>query len=233
MTRSLIATGQYAPGGFNDFANLWHDNTEKYMPSAEKHLITQIVVLGNGGTYPGVFNRVRRYSGVTVNGNLGHVHDLIHGKKPYEFCGWSANVITAAMLAYSDESDLIYKEQDCLAFGPWIEQMYADLGDGKMIFGRKMKGPPWMQCGQSLILIKHDFIPAFVASYLSMGRDGDIHNLPERKFERLEEKFGKGIVKRLSFGYDRERPINFDDPVWYAQKFTAQELDELRKRNLI
>lgn len=167
-----------------------------------------------------------------LSGNLGHVGDLLNGSKPYDFCGWSSGVLALAMIAYSNESDFLYKEQDCLAFGPWVEQMYADMGDGDMVFGRKMQGPPYMPCAQSLFLVRHSFIPHFVGQYLYMGSDKIETNLPEHKFQKLEDN-NPGRIRRLSFGYDRERPINFDDKVWYAQKFTHQELEELKKRKLV
>ena len=169
---------------------------------------------------------------ISLEGNLGHVGDLLNGTKPHAFCGWSAGLMQLAMTAYCGELDLIYKEQDCLAFGPWVEQMYKDMGDGNMVFGGKMKTAPYMPAAQSLILIRHKFIPDFIWRYLGMGPDGDINNLPEHKFGRMLEQEPHHF-RTLSFGYDRERPINFDAPVWYAQKFTPAELAELKKRGMI
>jgi len=170
---------------------------------------------------------------ICVPGNLGHVGDLLNKSKPHDFCGWSAGVIALAMIAYSGEADLLYLEQDALAFGPWVSQVYKDLGDGDMVFGRKMTSPPFMACGQSLFLIRHRFIPEFVSRYLAMGPDGDPANLPETKFQKLEDALGTARIRRLSFGYDRERPINFSDPVFYAQKLTPDELRELSGKNLL
>lgn len=177
---------------------------------------------------------------IPLQGNCGHVHQLI-GKqepaKPHEFCGWSASVITGAMLAYTNETDFVYLEQDALAFGPVIEKMYEECGDAKMIFGRKMQAAPWMPCAQSLFLIKHEFIPDFVRFYINAGADRDIKgsqalNLPEHKFMKLKEWF-PDLVTQFGFGYDRERPIDPFDKVWYAQKFTRDELITLRDAKLI
>lgn len=213
----LLGTGRHKVSP--EWEEIWRSNIP---PSIEQFACIRV----------GCTDRTAASNYIDLVGNLGHVGDLLNGSKPYEFCGWSSTVLALAMIAYSGECDLLYKEQDCLAFGPWVEQMYADMGDGDMVFGRKMNGPPWMPSAQSLFLIRHGFIPQFVSRYLAMGKDGDYANLPETKFANLEGLF-PGRIRRLSFGYDRERPINFDDPVWYAQKFSPAELEELKRRNLI
>jgi hypothetical protein len=167
-----------------------------------------------------------------LSGNLGHGGALLSGEKKHLLCGWSAAVLSLAMMAYCNDSDFIYKEQDCLAFGPWVEQMYADMGDKNMVFGRAMKSSPYMPCAQSLFLIRHKFIPEFVKNYIALGTDAQIDNLPEHKFVKLESSSPNDYA-RLSFGYDRERPINYNDRVFYAQKLTLHEMHELSSRKLI
>jgi len=164
--------------------------------------------------------------------NLGHVGDLLHGRANHYICGWSASVIALASLAYAGGTDLIYLEEDALAFGPWVERLYADLGDGQFIFGAKMTSPPWMQCSQSVFLIRHAFIPTFIREYLSLGHDGDPDNLPEHKFATIEARY-RNECRRATWMRDRERPLDYDMPVWSAQKFTAEELAELRGRGLL
>lgn len=158
---------------------------------------------------------------------------LLNGEKPYSLCGWSASVLTLALLAYQNETDLIYKEQDCLAFGPWVERMYSELGDGQMIFGKKHESAPFMPCSQSLFLIKHAFLLTFISDYLALGTDADHGNLPETKFVRIEEKHGTEKIKRISWGCDRERPIPYDADVFYCQQIQPDEMQELKKRGLI
>jgi hypothetical protein len=134
------------------------------------------------------------------------------------------------MIAYNCGRDFIYKEADCLWFGPVPEQMYQDLGDKGMVFGAKMDAAPWMNCAQSTFLIRHSFILDFLRGYLFLPHDKDM--LPEDKFVKLEEnhpdKFG-----RLSFGCDRMRPLPWDAEVWYAQQWTQEELDEAKNRGLL
>lgn len=205
------------------FAHLWYFNTMAMNPH-------HVIVVSEGGSHR------PQYSGVDVlnlTGDLGHCHDLIENRKPHEFSSWSASMCLTALAAYDNETDYIYKEEDALAFGPVVERMYRDMGDGMMVFGRKMKSAPWMPCSQSLFLVRHEFIPKFVSAYLGMGGERSRNNLGEHKFLRIEERFGSHVIRRLSFGVDRERPIPWDDPVFYFQQPTQDELAEAKRRGLI
>jgi hypothetical protein len=196
------------------FYEIWRANTEKY--THEYHVIS---------TERGVPTSNQ----IICNHNVGHVGDLIkEGREG--LCGWSASICALAMIAYNCGKDFIYKEADCLWFGPVPERMYQDLGDKGMVFGAKMDAAPWMLCAQSTFLIRHSFILDFLRGYLFLPHDKDM--LPEDKFVKLEEnhpdRFG-----RLSFGVDRMRPLPWDAEVWYAQQWTQEELDEAKKRGLI
>lgn len=161
--------------------------------------------------------------------NFGHVGDLLNGTRQHPLCGWSVCALTLAMNAYAMGKDLIFVEQDCLCFGPWIERMYQDLGDGDMVFGPKMQTAPYMACAQALFLIRHSALLRFISAYLALPPDKDM--LPESKFAALGEH---GLdVRYLSFGVDRERPIPWDAEVFYVQQWTAQELNEAKERGLI
>jgi hypothetical protein len=158
-----------------------------------------------------------------VNHNLGHLHYLLE-KKQGGLCGWSAHIITLAMIAYCGGKDFVFKEADCFWHGDVIGKMYQDLGNAKFVFGRKMKSPPNMSCSQSTFLVLHDFIPEFVSTYLALP--DDIEMLPEDKFVTLE-RMQPFNYTRLSFGVDRERPIPFGDPIWFVQQVTEEELNKL------
>lgn len=204
----------------------WHRNNQKVSPAPSR-----TVVVCEGGSSLGFVD-----PGVDVirlTGDLGYCGQLLSGEKKNLFSSWSASMLALAMLAYDDEADFVYKESDCLAFGPWIRKMYEDMGDGEIVFGPKHTSAPWMPASQSLFLVRHRWIPMFVQSYLGMGTDGDPQNLGEAKFQRLEERFGTDKVRRLSFGFDRCRPIQYEDHVFYVQQISDEEMDELRRRELI
>lgn len=200
------------------FYPIWYNNTLKYSNPE------RIIVLASGNC------RVPDARGqwITLAGDLGHTHDLSNGRKPYHWCGWSITLVTGLLLAYANECDAIFKEQDVLAFGPWVDRMYSEIGDKGMIFGKANVAP----AVQSLVLCKHWFIPEFVRLYMGTGSEQLKENEGELKFARLEQE-NPNLFGRYSFGYDRDRPINYEDEVFYAQHLNPQELQEMKQRNLI
>ena len=172
------------------------------------------------------------YKIIRLSGDLGHFMDLVNGKKPFAFNSWMASVLALALLAYNNTSDFIYLEQDCLAFGPWVEKIYADLGDAGVVFGRKHQSEPWMPCSQSLFLVRHGYIPEFVRLILGEGPQNIDGNLGEHIFIRLAERY-PDKWKQFAWGVDRERPIPYDDPVFYAQQLKPEELATLKEKGLL
>lgn len=193
----------------------------------------RVVVVCEGDSFPPPEVDSHGFETLMLPGNLGHVGDHLNGTKKHEFTGWSSSMILLAMAAYTAECDFIYQEADCLTFGPIVQRTYDDLGTACIVFGGKMKSAPWMPCAQSWFLVRHSFIPMFVSTYLRAGRDGDPRFLGEQKFLKLEERFGGSLVRRLSFGVDRERPIPWGDPVYYFQQPTREEIDEVKTRGLL
>lgn len=244
LPRYLLGSGFYDGAGSGSrwfLENLWYPNVMSM--AGTEWAPERVAIIAVGGSKVDVRESALPLTVVELGGNLGHVHQLI-GKslpaKSHSFCGWSSAILTLAMMAYTDECDFIFLEQDALAFGPWVKQLYEEMRSwGKsMMFGHSKVMP----CAQSLFIIKHGFIPTFVRAYLELGADslrpGRITNssLPEHKFIELEKGIHSKLVEhigRFSFGYDRDRPINYDDAVWYGQKFTRAELVEVDRRGLI
>jgi len=203
------------------FYGLWEANTLKY---ADPFAI-YVMASGDGmvpeATHPLVY-------WVPILGDLGHCGDLLSGRKPYHFPGAVADWMILAMIAYANECDLIYKEQDLLAFGPYVEAMYSQIGKHGFIFGRQQ----CMPCNNSLWLVKHSFIPELVRLYLDTPRENTPDQIGELKFVRLEREHPEAFC-RYDFGVDRDRPLPYDTPVWCAQKFTPEELLQIREKGLI
>lgn len=228
--RILIGSSYFRNKQGNDseeFLRIWILNTLRVLHPSVK----SVKIVCEAGTVFPAHLRSPLIEPIHLTGDLGHVSHLENGTKPYEFCGWTAGMIALAMLAYCDESDFVYKESDALAFGPWLETGYKDLGDGDIVFGHAQPVSPCMPSSQSIFIVRHRFIPTFVSKYLSYGGDAKVFG--EHKFVQLEYEFGKERVKRLSFGVDRCRPIPYSDPVFYAQQLYPEEMAELRKRALI
>jgi hypothetical protein len=233
MHNYLLGTGSFnGSPGLDWFAKIWLDNTVMFGDP----LPAQIVVVSVGDSkppYPAVTpDGLCKITTLDLPGNLGHVHQLL-GKKPpfktYNHCGAVGTFMALAMIAYCAECDFVYKEQDCLAFGPWVNQLYHCMTpEGGMAFGRgKMLGS-----AQSLFVVRHGFIPTFVDYLINSGSERQLQNLPEYKFNRLIEKMPVK-VKWLNFGYDRDRPFDSRDMIWYAQKFTPDELRKIAAEGLV
>jgi hypothetical protein len=231
MSHKYMLGCGYHEGSHSDYAFSfkWASNIERWATPKP-----QLIVTLSTGASPIDCSDVFTcdYQNISCNHNLGHVGHLIHGEKSNQLCGWSASFLGLAMIAYNSGIDYVFQEQDCLAFGDYIGQMYCDLGDfGQMAFGAKMASPPYMSSAQALVLVKHAYIPTMVRNYIVQGPDG-LASLPEQKFSGIEEMDWQH-VRRLSFGVDRERPIPWESPVWYAQKFSPEELDEAKRRGLL
>src|ERR1700722_19775710 len=151
MKIPTIITGYYETEDSFEFSKLWYTNTKKHFPNSP------IITICVDGNYPAYESN----NTIKLSGNLGHVGDLLHGRNTYTHCGWSAAVIAGVMLAYCNETNAAWKEQDVLCFGSPQYQMERQLCDGGIIFGASQLHA----CAQSLFLIEHSYIPEFVRLY--------------------------------------------------------------------
>lgn len=226
MNNYLIGSGYYHGVGkaleAESFYKIWLKNVQQTG-------VKEIVIIANGGCrVPMLRSAPPGLSVVSLSGNLGHVGQLLSGEKSNEIGGWSGSIMALAMIAYNAEKDLVFVEQDCLMFGPCIPKMYEEIGEAGVIFGSNQ----FMECAQSLFLVRYRYILDFISHYLTTGAENDHFNLPEHKFSRLQKQY-PSEWKRFSFGYDRDKPFNMDDPVFYCQQLTADELLMLKGKGLI
>lgn len=207
------------PGhGLEWFHHVWFDTVMKY--SRPKRVF---VIADDNGTVPGA-----KGDWITLSGDLGACGAILDGRKENTLSGVSAVWMAGAWLAYINECDFISLEQDVLAFGPWVEALYEEIGNRGVICGKSRAHG----IATSLYMVKHEFIPTFVKQYLNEGPETLPSRIPERKFARMEERYPE-LYCRFNFGYDTDRPINVMDPVWYAQKLNHAEMQEIRRAGLI
>lgn len=230
----MIVSGYYGNGEWQQwFHRLWWANNFKYLhskltvrsfwePRFIKH--PEVYIVSNSGL-PENFNG----KWILLDGNLGHVDELINGKLPFYVCGGVAVQLIGAWIAYANEMDLIWLEQDCLVFGRWVRQMYKDLGDKMAVFGT---GGFHHGSSTSLFLIRHEYIPIWCMDYLAEGPENCGTRIAEDKWRRLRERKPEDYSS-LSFGYDKDRPFDMKQSVWYGQKFTRDELCTLGCQGLI
>lgn len=212
---------------YDTFFQTWLTNVCRLTPQPQR-----IIIIADSGARPPLSDchwdiRVP-ITVINLFGNLGCCHDLLVGNKPHHFSGWTGVVLAGAMLAYTNETDMVFYEEDVISVGDVIGQMDKEIGEASVIFGNTAGMP----CAQSLFRVRHEYLPEFARLFLSQGRQEFPEYLGENIFERLETQHPIAW-KRFSFGYDRTRPINYDDKVWYAQHWKPEELAELKKRGMI
>lgn len=234
----IIVTGYYADHDDTYRHNLfktWWENTQRFTADDPPQ---DIYVVNSAGHYPD--EKLGKW--VELPGNLGHVCDcMAKGKWPFrhELCGWTMSTLVAALWGYMADVDMvIYKEQDCLAFGPWVRKIKEVMSDDvRFTTGRLANCEPFL-AEQSLFAMRREFMIGFVRRYLDKKRpDWDL--VPEMKFEQIINDLGPRYFQWLPFGYGRQRPVNWDDEVFYIQQAIAgrtilpTEFAEMKKRGLV
>lgn len=225
--RYLLGSGYVDNGGNRvDFARIWIDNIERYARPSPSRIVA---ISANGAQLPFTRNNLDE---IHLSGDLGSCGALLNGSKKHHFNGWMGTVLALALIAYCDESDLIYLEQDALAFGEWVERLYADIGEAGVLFGNYKH----QACAQSLFMVRHSYIPTFVRLILGGPPQNTAGQLGERVFANLEAQNPKDW-KRFTWGFDRDRPEQgFSEckgHVWYVQQLTQSEMNELKVCGLI
>jgi hypothetical protein len=213
-----------------EFFGYWLANVQKHAkPEPEK-----IIVISVADSPCPVTIIPDNLDWISLSGDLGHCHHLLGVWKPhlpYDYSGWTGPMLAGAMLAYSNVTDYVFLEQDALAFGGWIPALYTAMGDKDMAFGGQMTSAPWMPSHQSVFIVRHSAIPAFVRNYLLSGTEREHGNLGEHKFAAMRRTMKCGFLP-LTFA-DRQRPIPYDAPMFSAQQLNDAEIQELKKRGLI
>lgn len=223
----IIGSGNHnTPGdGRLEFMQIWLENTYRF---ANPNLV--IIVGDSGSQFPEADHHP--FMPIGLNGDCGHFLRLMEGEKKHRFNGWTAAVLAMAALAYANESDLIVKEQDCLAFNSWVDLMYSEIGESGVIFG----SCGFMACEQSLFLVRHHYLTEFMRLICGEPAQNCEENLGERMFWRIEQRI-PDQWKRFSMGVGRDRPILTGEDAkskpWFAQKLNENELAWIKEANLI
>lgn len=241
MAKYIIGTGYYSQSGREKekqefFLDYWLKNT---LEGAQPE---KIVIVNSAAP---TFDCPPIVEWINLTINPGHATDLDREKSDIRFGGWSIGFIMSALYAHSCGCDFLYKEQDCLCFGPWMETLLKDLSGYQMITGELWNYPSRIALLEvCLTYIRYDFIIPFLTELFSI-QASDRKKRNEEKFLDIRDKH-PGEIGVLSFGYGGNRPYNLDDPVFYLQRprwdykagkdighFTHLELGELREKGLV
>lgn len=204
------------------FFDVWYENTIKYSNPKD------IFVINSGSEF---LPEKKLGKWVDLSFNLGHVHDLDNNDYYIKkFGGWSMSFIIGAYICYANNTDMIYKEQDCLAFNQWVDTMYDELekNNKKMLFGNPSHSDN-QGLEQSLFLIKHESLLNFVNLYTSIKyNDSGVGNLrPEMKFRFIIDNFFNNVYSYIPFGFGRSRPNTKPNGPYYFQQINESELKDL------
>lgn len=181
---------------------------------------------------------------LSLNENGGHaVNHKGH------FCGWTRSVLMSMTYCLCGDYDYyVYVEQDALLYGDVIENLLSECKEKGIVMGYSKQTAYPVQV--SLFAFRKDKIRGFLSGmYAIPQRDGEFS--PENKIGLVLSLFYKPYLFRLlsmsdrvasklfkaflllpfsrkfnfiTFGYGRERPINFDDSYYYFQQGTADEI---------
>jgi hypothetical protein len=212
------------------FEEIWWPNIIKGARDAKD----VFVINSNAETLP--TNKYGKWIDLTFN--LGHVHDLDVNSYPNKkFGGWSMAYLMGAMLCYSNDTDFIFVEQDCIPVGNWIERMYSDLNNknADILMGRQCDADG-QALEQSLTIIRHRSILPFVGALinLNMNDAGPGYVRPEAKFRTiLESDEFRNKTSYLSFGYGRSRPLSWAEETYYVQQLSDNDIKKLKFHNKI
>jgi hypothetical protein len=200
------------------FFDIWYKNTRKFTNN-------KIYVINIDGNF-----EKEKYDNtefINLEHNLGHIGDLIKTKK-FHLSGWSLSILIGLLICYNNNCDFIYKEQDCLFFGD-INNVYEQLENKQCKSLMSILHSDWVE--QSFFIVKHDFILTFVIEWLNIP-SADYDLLTELKHHFLYEKYPNDI-KEFDFGYGRKRPFNIEDKNFFIQQINVDEMELLKKTNLI
>jgi hypothetical protein len=231
-----------------DFHRLWLEAVKKFTRPEKIYIIDS-----NSPLKPPLDEDIEEL--VELIENAGHSTN--HTGK---LCGVSRAHLLGMSLALANEVDYwVYIEQDALIYGEGIIERCIEGMKKPYMFGDGFGTPQPVQ--HSLMIVRTDAVADFIKHFTSIkARDNDISPevkfalatsrvlrlLPESLFRDIHTPGLKNrILWRLfrifrgfdavPFGYGRVRPIDFEDPHFYFQHGTIDEIEKykalLNKRN--
>jgi hypothetical protein len=229
------------------FRQLWWRSLDRYAAPAHVFIVDSASpVKPDDAAYTST-----RFQRVELLTNPGHAQN---GKTHY--CGYMAGVILGLEFAlHNDVEMFLYVEQDALLFGDDIVAKTKNaLRRKDLVFGRGSE----VDIQQSFFAANKRGIRRFLSALHAIDYS-DKQVAPEHKFmlagSRMLPPRIAGIAEHTSidklrraglllfaaicalgrnyeflpFGYGRERPINFNDDVFYFQHGSAEEISQYKK----
>ena len=218
-----------------DFHALWYESVKRFTDPCK------IVIVDSASPVrPPLCPDDPRIECISLDRNYGHATSC--GTK---FSGCSRSFLLGVAYAWMCEADYyVYVEQDCLLYGEGIVERAIGRMRHDFMFGDGAGTPQPIQ--QSMFILARPAFRAFLDG-MDKIREGDREVSPEVKFARLKwdlvpERIGPLRLRswrrltgrlwydRLPFGYGRARPIDWNQPHFYFQHGTREELERYREK---
>ena len=187
------------------FSKYWVPNILKYINPMQFHFYLSNCEILPSGIYG--MERTQIVMGHVQAVKMAHSHDC------------HAAIMTGAMYAWCNNLDYLFIEQDCMVKGLDKILDFAKDKDLCYGFGEYSYLPGWAE--YSLIYVDHADLIGFISNFIHSPIINMIMpDWPEVEFQRL---FGYDFTA-WPFGYGRKRPIDFNQPMCYAQQLTDNEI---------
>lgn len=136
---------------------------------------------------------------------------------------WAASHIAGANYCYLNNFDFLYIEQDCLVYGldkiiDWARSNVLNIAYN---CDQYSYAPGW--AAHALVYSKWEYLPVYLNRMIQSGMK-DTGGI-ELKHEVMYNHLFKDDYTNWQFGYDRKRPIDWSQPMFYAQQLSDEEID--------
>lgn len=157
---------------------------------------------------------------------IGEEHILALAKArdlPYRH-DWVTSALLSASYAYSNNMDFLYIEQDCMVHNLPAVLEFARNHQMCYGYGKYSLYGGWAE--NSLVWVRNDGLAKFIFRLLS----GNMKNIDgkKEKQEQVFHRYFENMAESWPFGFGRIRPIDFSQPVFYAQQLTDIEIDRFK-----
>lgn len=134
-------------------------------------------------------------------------------------------MLSGAMFALLNNAHYVYIEQDCMVVGLYeaLNRCVNTVSSMAYGFGKYSYQTGWAE--ESFQFVNKDFLKQYISRMLDYQLFNRTYPDPERYYHDIFAD----VVVPWNFGYGRKRPINYRDPIFYAQQLDDEELCSFRE----
>jgi len=203
-----------------EFFGLWLHLVRRYLQP------DKIVIMDSHSPLKPAEHLRKNLTWIELDRNYGHSNDIRIGTISTKYAGSTRAQLMGAMFALCNDADIYcYVEQDCVIHGNGLIEHALAGREPSIVIG----APPINAVGlhgqraarfhqEALIIVGRPSLERFIAGRMK-GPESDGELSPEVKLVR-----DCAPIELLAIPYGRSRPIDFQEPCYYAQHLTEDEL---------